>query len=174
MSKKILLIVDVQNALLEANPYNKEIFLSNLKILLSKARQNEIEVIYIQHDGGMGDKFEYGTRGWEIATEIIPGKDDKIISKEKNSAFKRTSLHNYLQVKKVTTIILAGMQTEYCIDASCKSAFDLDYSVIIPRGCTTTFDNDYFSGYDLSLYYENEIWNNRYAQVVSIDESINM
>ena len=172
MSKAVLLIVDVQKVLLEKIPYNKENFLSNLKTLLSLARQNAIEPIYIQHADEVGGELEYGTKGWEFSDEIAPIKEDVIISKKKNSAFKGTALHACLQEKGVTTLILAGMQTEYCIDATCKSAFDLDYFVIIPRGCTTTFDNDYFSGQKIIQYYENKIWHKRYAQVISIEEAI--
>ena len=170
MPKTALLIVDVQRALIEANPYNKEIFLDKLKKLLSLARKNLIEPIYVQHSENSGTGLEYGTRGWEIAEEIAPETGDIVIHKQKNSAFKGTNLHGLLQEKGVATLILVGMQTEYCIDATCKSAFDLDYSVIIPSGCTTTFDNAYFSGEKLSQYYEEKIWHNRFAQVLSIEQ----
>ena len=172
MSKTVLLIIDVQKALVEANPYNKEAFLTNLKTLLSLARQNKIEPIFVQHNGRAGTELEYGSKGWGIAAEIAPTKEEVAISKEKNSAFKDTNLHAYLQGKGVTALILAGMQTEYCVDATCKSAFDLGYAILIPRGCTTTFDNEYFLGRDLSQYYENKIWHNRFAQVGSIEDAI--
>ena len=168
MSKAVLLIVDMQNALVHDNPYNINTVLSNIKDLVAGARQYGTEIIYIQHDGGSGDELEIGTEGWGIADVISPFHDDKVFGKQKNSAFKGTALHAYLQEKEVDTIILVGMQTEYCIDATCKSAFDLDYSIIIPEDCTTTFDNDYFSGRALSEYYEKKIWNERFAKVVPL------
>ena len=62
------------------------------------------------------------------------------------------------------------MQTEYCFDVSCKVAFEYGYEVTIPKDTTTTFDNDFTSGEKLARYYEEKIWNHRYANVLSIDE----
>ena len=76
----------------------------------------------------------------------------------------------YLNKIGAKNIILCGMQTEYCLDATCKVAFEYDYEVTIPQSTTTTFDNAFASGKDLSEYYENQIWNNRYAQVVSMKQ----
>jgi len=170
MSKTALLSIDVQNAMLEDNPYSKEAFLLNLQALLAFARKSGAEVIHIQHDGGAGDVLEYGTPGGEIATEVAPAEGETVIVKRKNSAFKETGLHAYLQSKAIDTLIMAGMQTEYCVDATCKSAFDLDYAVIIPKSCTTTYDNAYFSGGALISFYENEIWDGRFAQVIPVED----
>ena len=174
MPQAALLIVDVQKALVDGNPYRRDAFLADLSRLLILSQQKGIEPIYIQHDGGPGDELEAGTTGWEIADAIAPGKEAKVFSKRKNSAFKETGLHAYLQERGMNTLILVGMQTEYCIDATCKAAFDLDYSLIIPRGCTTTFDNDFFKGEALSRYYETKIWHGRFAQVVSPEEAVKL
>ena len=170
MPKIALLIIDVQKAMLEDNPYGHKAFLSNLKTLLAAARKCAVEVIHIQHDGGPGDALAYGTPGWEIAAEVVPVAGEKVISKQKNSAFKGTGLHDYLRKKAIDTLILAGMQTEYCIDATCKSAFDLDYAVIVPQGGTTTYDNAYLSGEALVDFYENAIWDGRFARVLPIGD----
>ena len=67
-------------------------------------------------------------------------------------------------------LILCGMQTEYCFDVSCKVAFELGYEVTIARDTTTTFDNDFATARDLTRYYEEKIWANRYAQVLELNE----
>lgn len=172
MDHTIVLLVDVQQALIEENPFNKDGFVLKLKKLIDAARHSDMEIVYIQHDGGRADPLAYGSRGWQFIQEIAPKDGDKVFHKRKNSAFKETGLHSYLQARQVDTIILVGMQTEYCIDATCKSAFDLDYSLIIPQGCTTTFDNDYFTGQTLSEYYEEKIWNRRFARVMPVDQVI--
>lgn len=172
MPKPIILVVDMQNALIWDNPYNIDKVILGIGKLINFAREQNIEIIYIQHDGGEGNELEKGTNGWEIDNRIAPMAGDRVFEKNKNSAFKNTDLHVYLQEKKADTIILVGMQTEYCIDATCKSAFDLDYSVIIPEKCTTTFDNDYFNGKILSEYYEKKIWNGRFAEVMPAGDVI--
>ena len=66
-------------------------------------------------------------------------------------------------------LIVTGMQTDFCVDATIKAAFEYGFDVIVPRGGHTTFDNRYLSGEELYHYYSYEIWNHRYAQVMSID-----
>ena len=53
--KTILLVVDVQQALVEEGPAHKDEFLLNQKLLIEQAHESEVEVIYVRHDGGEGD-----------------------------------------------------------------------------------------------------------------------
>ena len=170
MNYKVLIIVDMQSALVEAEPYNRAVVVENIKTLLTACRKREIPIIYIQHDGGAGDELEHGSIGWNIYQEIASLPNEKVFEKHYNSAFRGTGLREYLNKIGAKNIILCGMQTEYCLDATCKVAFEYDYEVTIPQSTTTTFDNAFASGKDLSEYYENQIWNNRYAQVVSMKQ----
>ncbi|HEX2927320.1 MAG TPA: cysteine hydrolase family protein [Ruminiclostridium sp.] len=170
MNYKALIIVDMQTALVEAGPYNRAVVIKNIKALLNDCRKKKIPVIYVQHDGGNGDELEHGSAGWTIYKEIAPLPNEKIVEKHYNSAFRKTGLHEYLDKLGVKNIILCGMQTEYCLDVTCKVAFEYEYKITIPQSTTTTFDNAFASGKDLSEYYENKIWNNRYAQVVSMEQ----
>lgn len=79
-------------------------------------------------------------------------------------------MNDYLHENNVNNIILCGMQTEHCLDATCKIAFEYGYNVSIPQSATTTFNNEFFSGKQLSDYYEKMIWHNRYAQVININD----
>lgn len=67
---------------------------------------------------------------------------------------------------------MTGLQTEYCIDTTCKAAFEHGYKIIIPEETNTTFDNEYLDGEELYKFYNYKIWNNRFAKVVSLDEAI--
>lgn len=46
-----------------------------------------------------------------------------------------------------------GIQTEYCIDSTCKIAFEYGFKVIIPEMTNTTFDNEYMSAEFSYKYY---------------------
>jgi nicotinamidase-related amidase len=172
MNYDALIIIDMQTALLEADPYNKATVIANIKELLHTCREQKMPVVYIQHDGGTGDELEHGSVGWTIYKEIAPLPDEKVFEKHYNSAFRRTELREYLNKIGAKSIILCGMQTEYCFDVSCKVAFEYEYKVTIPQSTTTTFDNDLANGKDLSEYFENKIWNNRYAKVISMAQII--
>lgn len=172
MNFDALIIIDMQTALVEAHPYNEATVIENIKRLLQVCRAKKIHVIYIQHDGGDGDELKHGSEGWKIYKEIAPLSEEKVLEKKYNSAFRNTGLHEYLDQIRAKNLILCGMQTEYCFDVSCKVAFEYGYNVTVPQATSTTFDNSFASGKKLSEYYENKIWNNRYARVISMEQII--
>ena len=105
-----------------------------------------------------------------MANALKEGK--KIIEKQYNSAFKNTELKEYLNEKNINTIILAGIQTEYCIDTMCKVAFEYGFKLIIPEETNTKFVNDYMTGKDIYEYYNFKIWKNRFATLVKVHDII--
>lgn len=174
MKNTILLIVDMQTGLIKKHPYNELTVIHNIKELQDSCRKHNIEVIHVRHDDGYNGLLEKNTSNWQIYKELLPINGEKIFDKEYNSAFKNTGLKEYLDTKKITTIILVGMQSEFCIDATCRIAYEYDYKVIIPSETTTTFFNDFLSGQEASQYYEKKIWNDRFASVLPIEEVLMM
>lgn len=174
MSNIVLMVVDMQNAIIKDHPYNEQNVVQNIKKLIAAARSSNKEIIYVRHDDGVGTDLERGTEGWQIYDEVAPEGDEFIVEKVYNSAFHRTNLHEYLKSKEVNTIVLTGIQTEYCIDATVRSAFDYEYRVIVPEGTNTTYDNEYLTGEKLYEYYNYKIWNKRFAEVIPVDEVIEL
>lgn len=172
MTKTALLVVDVQEALVGDHPYREAEFIGSIRRLLETARQNRVEVIYVRHDGGAGDELEADTSGWNVYHAVAPEPNEKIFDKKFNSAFKDTGLKDYLNEKGIRDLILVGMQTEYCIDATCKAAFEYGYTITIPAGATTTVDNEFLPGAMTVNYYERKIWNKRFAEVLPVEEVI--
>lgn len=124
-------------------------------------------MIFVRHNDSTDPDFSPNSTGWEIISELAPLRNEKIIDKIYNSAFHDTELHVYLKNKNISSIILAGMQTEYCMDASCKTAFDLGYQITIPLECHATFSNDLCSASTIRELFANRIWSNRFANVCS-------
>lgn len=77
MNCEALVIVDMQTALVEAEPYNRAVVIENIKALLAACRKRGISVVYIQHDGGSGGELEHGSAGWIIYKEITPLPGEK-------------------------------------------------------------------------------------------------
>jgi nicotinamidase-related amidase len=172
MPKTILLVVDVQQALIDAGPVREDEFLLNLKLLIDTAHANKTEVVYVRHDSGPGDELEAGTDGWRLHRSLKPRADERIFDKTVSSAFNGTGLNEYLKGKNVGQIVLCGMQTEHCIDTTCKVAFELGYGVVIPSGGTTTFTTPFLTGEKLINFYERMIWHEPLASVVPMDEAL--
>lgn len=167
-----LLIVDVQTAIVKDQPYKIQDMLQNINQLLAFFRSQSAEIIYVRHDGGAGDELQKGSAGWMIQSDIEPAAGEKIFDKNFNSAFRRTGLKEYLEQKGIRTLVLTGLQTEYCIDATCKVAFEHGFEVIVPEGTVSTLDNRFLSAAQLNEFYIYHMWKNRYAKVVSVEDII--
>ncbi len=166
MPKTAMLVVDMQNALILEHPYDEKRLIKTISQMEKICRDKGIEVIFIRHED---NTLVPGENGFEIYSQVAPKSGEKIINKKYNSAFRKTGLQEYLKEQGVERLIVTGMQTDFCVDATIKVAFELGYDVIVPRGGHTTFDNRYLSGEELYHYYSYEIWNHRYAQVMSVD-----
>lgn len=174
MENTALLVVDIQTALMSFHPYSETKFIQNIKLLIGAARRSGTELIFVRHDGGAGSPLEFGSEGWQIFSEIAPIDCERVFDKKSSSSFRDTGLKEYLDGKGITNLILIGMQTDYCIDTTCRVAFEFGYRVIIPAGATTTFDNALSSAEKLIGYYERYIWNGRFAEVLPVGEVIRM
>ncbi|SDP30009.1 cysteine hydrolase family protein [Clostridium gasigenes] len=172
MENIVLLVVDVQNALVLGEPYNREEVISNIKKLVQISRENEVEVIYIQHSDEIGGELEPNCAGWQIYKEVAPINGEKVINKNYNSAFRNTILKEYLDSRGINKLIITGMQTEYCIDTTVKVAFEYGFKLIIPENTNTTFNNGNMLAKDLYEYYNFNIFKDRFAIIESVDNTI--
>lgn len=168
----VLLVVDTQKCITNDSLYNFDIFVSNVKTLIKGARENKIEVIYVRHDDGTSQALTRGTDGFEIYEEFEPDNEEKIFDKTVNSPFKDTGLLEYLIGKQIKQIIVVGLQTEYCIDATIKCGFEHGFDMIVPKETNSTVDNEYMSAKETYHYYNEFIWNGRYADCISIEETL--
>ncbi|MGQ8872554.1 cysteine hydrolase family protein [Paenibacillus sp. TSA_86.1] len=140
---KALIIIDVQSAMFdESDPvYQGEQLLRKIQVLITSARDAGHRVIYIQHSEGAGSPLERGTAGWEIHPSIAPNEGDLIFEKETPDSFHGTELHLKLQELGITELILAGMQTEICVDTTCRRAFSLGYKIQLVRDAHSTWNS---------------------------------
>ncbi len=169
----ILLVVDTQKAITNSGLYNFDILESNIEKLIETARNHGTEVIFVRHDDGAGE-LTRGNEGFEIYSGFQPRNDEKVFDKTVNSAFKGTGLTEYLRQKGEDTIIIVGLQTDYCIDATIKAGFEHGFAMIVPENTNSTFDNDYISAELTYNYYNNLIWKNRYARCVAFEVALEM
>jgi nicotinamidase-related amidase len=138
-----LIVIDVQKGMfLEgAAVYKGERLISTLKTLIEKARSSNTPVFYVQHNAPAGKPLEYGKEGWEIHDEIKPLPRDTIIQKETPDSFLNTKLEEELNKKGIKHIHIAGIQTEACVDTTCRSAFSKGYNVTLISDAHSTWDS---------------------------------
>lgn len=167
----VLLVVDTQRLITNQGLYEFELFRENVKRLISAAREGGREVIYVRHED---EEMARGTEGFEIYDEFAPVKDERIFDKRANSAFKDTGLSEYLREKGETEIMVVGLQTDYCIDATVKCGFEHGFKIIVPEYANSTFDNEFMTAEKTYRYYNDFMWNGRYAKCVCMKEAQEM
>lgn len=170
----VLLVVDTQKLITNGKLYMYDRFEENVKRLIKTARENFVEVIYVRHDDGEGEALTKGTEGFEIYSGFAPFNDEKIFDKTANSAFYRTGLLEYLRFRECNEIVLVGLQTDYCIDATVKCGFEHGFKMLVPAYCNSTFDNEFMSAERSYKYYNEFIWKDRYANCVSVETVLEM
>lgn len=168
----ILLVLDAQIWLTNKDLYCYERFENGTKLLIETARKNNIEVIYVQHDNGVGSGFSRDDDGFEINKAFYPRENERRYIKTVSSAFCGTGLREYIENINVDTIVIVGLLTNFCMDATIKSAFEMGLKVIVPQGTNTTFDNLYMDKETTYKYYNEFIWPNKFAECITVEETI--
>ncbi|MGD0855462.1 MAG: cysteine hydrolase family protein [Dehalococcoidia bacterium] len=148
--KTAILIVDVQVALFAREKfdgkkiYNAEQLLKNIQTLTQKARAANIPIVYLQYTGSDDSLMGKGKPLWEIHPQIKSQEHDIVICKSHADSFYNTTLHEKLQSMNITKLIIMGLQTEYCVDTTCRRAFSLGYKTILVSDGHSTYDTDVF------------------------------
>ena len=73
-----LLVIDIQKGITDSRLFNFDAFIDDTTRIIKAARDNQIEVIYFQHDDGPGTGFSIGDEDFEIAEQVIPKEGEKI------------------------------------------------------------------------------------------------
>lgn len=142
MSKTALILIDIQQGLLEEGPgiYRADEIVARAADLLRRARAGKTPVLHVRHDGGKGDSLEQGTAGWLHHPAVAPGANEPIIEKVTPSAFVSGELDRRLRAAGIERLVIAGLQTDYCIDTNCRVACNLGYDVVLAEDTHSTFD----------------------------------
>lgn len=139
-----LLIVDVQRGMFDSPlipPVSQaDELLTTLKKLIARAREAGVPIIYVQHCGPNGDPLEEGTAHWEVHPAIRPQGEDLVIRKRFCDSFHKTDLNELLRSKSISNLVVAGIQTEFCVDTACRRAFSLGYEVTLVEDGHSTWD----------------------------------
>lgn len=135
-------------------------------------------IVHIKHISTREDAtfFIDNTRGIEIHKNVTPLSNEKIITKHFPNAFYKTELFQYLTTNNIQHLVIAGMMTHMCVDASVRAAKDLGFTVeMIGDACATknlefngktvcaeSVQTAFFAA--LNFYYANVLSTTQYLQ----------
>jgi nicotinamidase-related amidase len=116
--------------------------LKTLGWLISRARAAGALVVFVQNNGGKGHPDQLGSAGWQIHPSLAPQAGDLVLQKSTSDAFHLTPLQKELTRRGIKRLVLAGMQSEDGVDATCRRASALDYDVTLVSDAHSTYDSD--------------------------------
>lgn len=89
-------------------------------------------VVHVQHLSPSGAGFlEEGTEGVEIMAPVTPQDGERVVTKRAPNSFLGTDLEQHLRALDVEEVVVAGMMTSMCVDATTRAGADLGFKMTL-------------------------------------------
>src|SRR3972149_1273816 len=138
-----LILIDIQNDYFPGGAgelYNPIEASLRPRQLLDHFRQAHLPLVHIQHVAiRPGAKtFLPGTVGVEIHENVRPLEGECVFQKHYPNSFRDTPLLDHLKHEGVTHVVICGMMTHMCVDATTRAAFDFGFECLIAHDACAT------------------------------------
>ncbi len=138
-----LLLIDIQNDYFPNGrmPLEKSTeACQKAQEVLQAYRSKQLQIIHVQHISTRPDAVHFlpCTKGVEFHPDVMPMKGEAIIKKHYPNSFKDTTLLNHLIKNQISHLVIGGMMTHMCIDATVRAAYDLGFTcTVLHDACAT-------------------------------------
>lgn len=122
-----LLVVDVQEGVVRANRGSHRV-VPTIAALVDDARAAGVSVVWVQHDD---EELVADGPEWQVAAPLAPHPGDLMVRKQHRSAFGDTGLAAALHGRGVERLVLAGVQSAFCVDLAGKHALAEGFDVTL-------------------------------------------
>jgi nicotinamidase-related amidase len=141
--KTALLLIDIQN---DYFPGGKMELVGaaeaarNAYELLQCFREHGLYHVHIQHVSTKpGATFLLpGDRGADIHDSVAHFEGEPLQIKHHPNSFRETQLEEMLKANQIERLIITGMMTHMCVDATARAAVDLGYKIIVAEDACAT------------------------------------
>lgn len=138
-----LLLIDIQNDYFPNGrmPLEKSTeACQKAQEVLQAFRAKQLPIIHVQHISTRPDAVHFlpCTKGVEFHPNVLPTKNETIIKKHYPNSFKDTALASHLTKNHINHLIVVGMMTHMCVEATVRAAYDLGFScTVLSDACAT-------------------------------------
>lgn len=164
-----LLIIDVQQALCSGEYECFEIgrVINTINELSARARNAGAPVVFIQHEE-KDSPFAHEAAGWQLAQGLEISSKDQRVRKTTGDSFYQTNLQKLLPEQDFERLVICGLQTDYCVNATVRQALKLGYDVVLAADAHSTVDNGNLTAEDI-IAEHNKDWAHLTGSVARID-----
>lgn len=143
-----LIVIDIQKDYFPGGKYplvNPEEAAKNAYMLLQCFREHGGKHVHIQHVELEPDAafFVSGDRGTDIHDSVAHFEGEPIVQKHFPNSFRETNLLDMLKEWGTERVVISGMMTHMCVDATARAAADFGFDVIVAEDACATRDLDY-------------------------------
>ena len=110
--------------------------------LLACFRYNHLPAIFIQHVSLdlEATSFRSGSPGVGLYSSIRPLPGEAVVRKRHPNSFRETNLLELLRTDEISRLVICGMMTHMCIDATTRAACDYGFECIVAADACATLD----------------------------------
>ncbi|AGC47042.1 isochorismatase [Myxococcus stipitatus DSM 14675] len=131
-----LVLIDIQNDYFPGGRFEldrSEVAAVHARAALDFFRERNLPVIHVQHISMQPGAtfFLPGTQGAEIHPRVAPRPGEAVVLKHFPNSFRETDLQERLRALGVKQLVVTGMMTLMCVDATVRAAADLGYPVTL-------------------------------------------
>ena len=94
----------------------------------------------LEADSGVRDIFWSGGKGYEVREEIAPVEGETIVRKLTMGAFNSGNIDTVLRSMGITSLVVAGVSTNACVETTARDAADRGYATVIVDDATADYD----------------------------------
>ena len=103
-----------------------------------------------------------------------PGIDLEFIVPDGETGAGPIVMLEYLTEKGEKDVMVCGIMTDFCINATVEAGFEHGLHMIVPAYANSTQDNEYMTGEQSYHYYNEFLWPDRYADCVPMDKALEL
>lgn len=127
----------MQRSLLDEGPWNSGMVLEKIRNLITLARSKGSPIAFIKDRRVEPDP--------SLESSLVPSEADGVIDKSFCDSFLDTPLEAWLHDRAIDKLVVVGMQTDYCIDTTCRRAASLGFAVELVKDAHTTFGHEFLT-----------------------------
>lgn len=166
---KALLVIDLQEKFLKQRDFNE--LKKKVYDLIGYFKAKSYEVIVVEH------LYDFEHREHNPLDTYVESQGDLFYSKIQPSAFKNSDLINYLKLKEIEEVFIAGLNMEYCILFNAIAAYEHGFKVtVVEDACGTVNNAETYEmpGLDIIDFVGSVLnWSN-VVKVSTVEEVINV
>jgi nicotinamidase-related amidase len=143
-----ILVIDIQRDYFPGGAYplvGADAAAVQAKSVIESARRDGLPVIHIRHESLEADAifFVPGTPGTEIDDRVAPDAGELVSTKNYPNSFLATGLREALETAAIDDLVIVGMMSSMCVDATTRAALDLDFAVTVIHDACAAPDLDF-------------------------------